>query len=78
MYIIFVALESQGQAILNGGLAVRGTGSFNAAGNTFQYVRSSTEESVFTSGPLQQQLTVQVNIIVIYELFSSPVHYTPL
>ena len=58
----FVALESQGLAILNGGFRVRGTSSFSAVGNTFQYVRSSTEESVSISGPLQQQITIQVNI----------------
>jgi len=58
-----VAFESQGVAILNGGLRVRGTSSFNALGSVFQYVRNSAEESVFTSGPLQQKLTVQVNII---------------
>ena len=62
-FITFVALESQGQAILNGGYRVRVTSSFKAIGNVFQYVRSSTEESVSTSGPLQQELTVQVNII---------------
>ena len=42
---------------------MRVTSSFTATGNVFQYVRSSTEESVSTSGPLQQELTVQVNII---------------
>jgi len=67
MVIIFlcnsVALESQGVAILNGGLRVHGTSSFNALGSEFQYVRNSAEESVFTSGPLQQELTVKVNII---------------
>ena len=59
----FAALISNGQSILNGGLRVRSTSSFSAAGNVFQYVRNSNEESVSTSGPLQQSLTVQVNII---------------
>ena len=59
-----VALESQEEvAILNRGSRLRGTSSFNALGSVFQYVRNSAEESVFTSGPLQQELTVQVNII---------------
>ena len=57
-----VALESQGQSILNGGFRVHVTSSFTAIGNEFHYVRSSTEESVFTPGPLQQKITVQVNI----------------
>ena len=56
----FVALQSQGQPILNGGFTVRGTSSIYAMGSEFQYVRNSTEESVSTSGPLQQDLTVQV------------------
>ena len=59
----FVALESEGRAILNGGLIVYSTLSFSAVGNTFQYVRNSNEESVFTSGPLQHPLTVQVNTV---------------
>jgi len=58
-----VALESQGVAILNGGLKVHGTSSFIALGSAFQYVRNSAEEYLFTSGPLQQELRVQVNII---------------
>lgn len=61
LLVHFIALVSQGQAILNQGLRVRPTSSFSAVGNTFQYVRNSNEESVFTSGPLQQPLTVQVN-----------------
>ena len=63
LMVHFVALESEGQAILNGWLTVRPTSSFSAVGNTFQYVRNSNEESVFTSGPLQQPLTVQVNTV---------------
>ena len=59
----FLALVSEGQAILNGGLNVHPTSSFSAVGNTFQYVRNLNKESVFTSGPLQQPLTVQVNTV---------------
>ena len=60
----FVALASQGKAILNGGYRVHSTSSFTAIGNEFHYIRSSTEESVSTPGPLQQELTVQVNILI--------------
>lgn len=63
---VFVALESQGEAILNGGSRVRGTSSFTAIGSEFHYVRNLNEEYVSTSGPLQQELTVQVNIIAVY------------
>ena len=52
---------SREQYILNGGLRVYSSRSFNAAGNLFQYVRTSAEESLFTSGPLQEPLTVQVS-----------------
>ena len=59
-----VALGSQEVvAILNRGSGFCGTSSFNALGSVFQYVRNSAEESVFTSGPLQQGLIVEVNII---------------
>ena len=60
VFTFYIALQSQGQPILNNGFRVRETSSFSAIGSTFQYVRSSTEESVFTTGPLQQQLTIQV------------------
>ena len=39
------------------------TSSFTAIGNEFHYVRNSIEESVFTPGPLQQEITVQVNLM---------------
>ena len=62
LHVHILALESQGSAILNGGLRVRGTSSFPDNGSTFQYVRNPTEESVSTSGPLQAELTVMVSI----------------
>lgn len=59
--IYCVALESQGRPVLNGGSIVRGSMLFRAIGSIFLYIRDSTEEFVFTYGPLQQPLTVQVN-----------------
>ena len=59
----FVALQNhQGQTILNGRFIVHRSLSFTAIGNEFQYVRNLTEEYVVTPGPLQQELTVQVNL----------------
>ena len=58
----FAALQSQGQDILNGEFITHSSSSFTATGNEFHYDRSLTEEYVFTPGPLQQELTVQVNV----------------
>ena len=66
------AFISGEQYILNGGLRVYSSRSFNAAGNFFQYVRTSAEESLFTTGPLQEPLTVQVS----YTIVVDNIHYT--
>ena len=61
MTFTLTALESGGQSILNGGFITSLSGSFTAAGNEFQYnVELFTEEYVFTTGPLEEPLTVQV------------------
>ncbi|XP_065917760.1 A disintegrin and metalloproteinase with thrombospondin motifs 4-like [Dysidea avara] len=75
-YFNYIALESGGQSILNGGFITSLSGSFTAAGNEFQYnVELFTEEYVFTTGPLEEPLTVQVLVYGFSDSYSLSVEY---
>jgi len=57
---VAAALEVNGVSILNGDFNIDGTSQFTAAGNVFQYELNAATETILTTGPLVQPLTLQV------------------
>jgi len=64
---IYLALEINGNRILNGNLRLSRSHHFSAAGNDYDYFRATLEETVTTTGPLTNPLTVQVCILNMYQ-----------
>ena len=66
----YTAIEVNGDQIINGGLALVGSGHYSADGDDYDYYRASTGvETVTSTGPLVNPVTVQVCTIITFMFY---------